>query len=119
MPSSQPSSWAKKGSDPFIPLYSSEEPLPEATPFGEKLQRLERLAVIPSVDQWRRLRELRNQLSHEYVDAPVLKAAALNRFIDGIDEALEIWQQVSQFAEAKGWYDPPSQDSTGSNEPES
>ena len=100
-------------------LDLSEEPLPEATPFGEKLQRLERLAVIPSVDQWRRLHELRNQLSHEYVDAPVLKAAALNRFIDGIDEALEIWQQVSRFAEERGWSDPPTRRSTGGDEPRS
>lgn len=87
-------------------LDLSEEPLPEATPFGEKLQRLERLAVIPSVNQWRRLRELRNQLAHEYVDAPELKAAALNRFIDGIDQALEMWQQVAGFAEKKGWSHP-------------
>jgi hypothetical protein len=51
-------------------LDLSEEPFAESTPFGAKLQRLERLGVIPSVDQWRTLRELRNQLAHEYVDAP-------------------------------------------------
>jgi hypothetical protein len=86
-------------------LELAEEPLPEATPFAEKLQRLERLAVIPSVNQWRRLRELRNQLAHEYVDAPHLKAATLNRFVDGITEALEVWRHISSFAKSKGWYE--------------
>lgn len=87
-------------------LDLSEEPLPENTPFGEKLQRLERLGVILSVEQWRILRELRNQLAHEYVDAPKLKAAALNRFIDGIDGLLEIWEHVSGYVESKGLYKP-------------
>jgi hypothetical protein len=84
-------------------LDLSEEPLPESTPFGEKLQRLERLGVIPSVNQWRILRELRNQLAHEYLDAPALKAAALNRFIDGVDSLLGLWRQVSSYAQRKGW----------------
>ena len=84
-------------------LDLSEEPLPESTPFGEKLQRLERLGVIPSVNQWRILRELRNQLAHGYLDAPILKAAALNRFIDGVDSLLALWQHLSGYAQRKGW----------------
>jgi hypothetical protein len=87
-------------------LDLTEEPLPESTPFGEKLQRLERLGVIQSVSQWRMLRELRNQLAHEYVDAPALKAAALNRFIDGVDGLLEMWQHLSDYTQRKGWHDP-------------
>lgn len=84
-------------------LDLAEEPLPEDTPFGQKLQRLERLGAIPSVNEWRILRELRNQLAHEYVDAPALKAAALNRFIEGIDSLLATWQRVSDFAKRQGW----------------
>ena len=86
-------------------LDSSEEPLPESTPFGEKLQRLERLGVLRSVNQWRTLRELRHQLAHEYLDAPVLKAAALNRFIDGVDRLLELWHYLLGYAQRKGWYE--------------
>nr|VFJ62031.1 MAG: hypothetical protein BECKDK2373C_GA0170839_109314 [Candidatus Kentron sp. DK] len=56
--------------------------LAEEAMFAEKLQRLERLGAITSVGEWRMLRELRNQLSHEYEDAPVLKSAVLNRFLD-------------------------------------
>nr|VFJ60679.1 MAG: hypothetical protein BECKDK2373B_GA0170837_109414 [Candidatus Kentron sp. DK] len=43
----------------------TEEPFPEEATFAEKLQRLERLGAITSVDEWRMLRELRNQLSQE------------------------------------------------------
>ena len=84
-------------------LDLSEEPLPEETPFAQKLQALERLGVIPSVNQWRLLRELRNQLAHEYFDMPALKAAVLNRFLDGIDILLQTWDQVSAYAAGRGW----------------
>jgi hypothetical protein len=84
-------------------LDLTEEPFPESTPFGQKLQRLERLNVIPSVTQWRMLRELRNQIAHEYLEAPALKAAALNRFLDGINDILQVWQQVSRYVNAQGW----------------
>ncbi|WP_200238756.1 hypothetical protein [Thiohalocapsa halophila] len=76
-------------------LDLSEEPFLDATPFAQKLQRLERLGAIPSVDQWRLLRELRNQLAHEYIDAPSLKAAALTRFITGVEDMLTVWRHVS------------------------
>ncbi len=84
-------------------LDLSEEPLAETKPFGEKLQRLERLGVIPSVEDWRTLRELRNPLAHEYVDAPTLKAAALNRFIGGVETILAIRRHVARYAEGRGW----------------
>jgi hypothetical protein len=83
-------------------LDLAEEPLPDSTPFAQQLQRLERLNVIPSVTQWRTLRELRNQSAHEYLDAPALKAAALNRFLDDIDDLLQLWQQVSGYTNAQG-----------------
>lgn len=79
-----------------------EEPLPSTATFPEKLQRLERLGLIPSVEQWRGLRELRNQLAHEYADAPALKAAALNRFIAGIDELLGLWLHLARHLAAVG-----------------
>lgn len=79
-------------------LDLAEEPLPENATFAEKLQRLERLGAVESVAQWRTLRELRNQLSYEYLDAPELKAAALNRFVKGVDELLATWEQADNYA---------------------
>jgi hypothetical protein len=84
-------------------LDLSEEPLPESTPFAEKPQRLERLGAIPSAHEWRVLRELRNQLAHEYADAPALKAAALNRLVDGVDRLLAICQHLLDYSAKRGW----------------
>lgn len=37
-------------------------------PFLDKLNRAEKLRMLPSVEQWQLLRELRNQTTHEYPD---------------------------------------------------
>lgn len=79
-------------------LDLTEEPLPEDATFAEKLQRLERLGALDSVERWRDLREIRNQLAHEYEDAPALKAAVLNRFIREVDALLAIWKKAEVFA---------------------
>ena len=80
----------------------TEEPLPESATFAEKLQRLERLGALESVERWRELRETRNQLAHEYEDAPALKAAALNRFIADVETLLVMWQKVVAFEKDNG-----------------
>jgi len=81
-------------------LELTEEPLPEDATFAEKLQRLERLGALGSVERWRELREIRNQLAHEYEDAPALKAAVLNRFINEVGTLLDIWKKAEEFSEA-------------------
>lgn len=79
-------------------LDLAEEPLPQETPFAEKLQRLERLGALESVDRWRQLREIRNQLAHEYEDAPAIKAAVLNRFIKEVGSLLIIWKKAEAYS---------------------
>lgn len=73
--------------------------LPSDAPFAQKLQRLERLGVVPSAEQWRLLREVRNALAHEYPENPALRAASLNRFRAGLAGLLHAWHHVSAFAE--------------------
>jgi len=80
----------------------TEEPLPESATFAEKLQRLERLGALESVERWRELRETRNQLAHEYEDAPALKVTALNRFIADVETLLVMWQKVVAFEKNNG-----------------
>ena len=79
-------------------LDLAEEPLPENVTFAVKLQQLERLGALQSVEKWRMLREIRNQLAHEYEDAPALKAAALNRFIEAIKSLLGLWRHTEKFS---------------------
>lgn len=79
-------------------LDLAEEPLPQETPFAEKLQRLERLGALESVERWRQLREIRNQLAHEHEDAPAIKAAVLNRFIEEVGSLLIIWKKAEAYS---------------------
>ncbi|MCI0667983.1 MAG: hypothetical protein L0Y43_08000 [Methylococcaceae bacterium] len=87
-------------------LDLAEEPLPEETPFAVKLQRLERLGVV-EVEVWRMLRELRNQIAHEYIDQPALKAAAIDRFLEGVARLIGIWRQAGAFVRHRIDNDPP------------
>ena len=54
------------------------------TALGEKssasidnLDRAERLGLIKSVDEWMTMRNLRNQMVHEYIEDPVILSSAL------------------------------------------
>ena len=78
----------------WLVLDVLEEPIAESVPFAQKL---ERLGTIPSADQWRSLRQVRNSIAHEYPDAPELRAASLNRFIEGAGELLEFWDQIASY----------------------
>jgi hypothetical protein len=43
-------------------------------PFLDKLNRAEKLGMLPSAEQWQWLREMRNQTAHEYPDQPEISA---------------------------------------------
>ena len=83
-------------------LELAAEPLPEQATFAEKLRRLERLQAIPSADSWKVLRELRNEITHEYPDMPSIRAIRLNYFIAGITDLLACWESAGDFAERLG-----------------
>lgn len=51
---------------------------PDTMMFIDKLNRLEKLGVIESADDWKDLRKTRNHLSHEYPKHPDLTAKFLN-----------------------------------------
>jgi hypothetical protein len=78
-------------------LEFAQEPLSSTATFAEKLQRLEKIGAIPSAEQWRLLREMRNQLAHEYPDLPAIKAAVLNRFLDSVAQLESFWKHAEQW----------------------
>lgn len=77
-------------------LEFAEEPIESNAPFAQKLQRLERLNLIPSADQWRALRQTRNALAHEYPDEPEIKAALLNHFLGSVRDLVDFWKHVEK-----------------------
>jgi len=67
--------------------------------FLDKLNRLEKLGVIPSASDWVQLRDLRNHAMHECPDDPEVNAANLNRVFDGIAKLGRNLRQARKFAE--------------------
>jgi hypothetical protein len=64
----------------------------------DKLNRLEKIGALPSVDEWLELREMRNAFAHDYPEDSELQAAILNRAFSATDRLVEILRHVKQFA---------------------
>jgi hypothetical protein len=47
-------------------LFELKELDDESVPMRDILDRLEKLRILPSVERWERLREIRNAVAHEY-----------------------------------------------------
>ena len=70
-------------------------------PFLDKLNRAEKLGVLPSVEQWQWLRELRNQTAREYPDNPALTMENLRRLVAHVPMLDEIYQHLVGVANAR------------------
>ncbi|WP_111640074.1 hypothetical protein [Marinomonas shanghaiensis] len=70
----------------------------ELTTFIDKLNRLEKIGALDSVEQWLRLREMRNQFAHEYPDDPEIQSALLNKAFGMASQLLQCLDHVVRFA---------------------
>jgi hypothetical protein len=70
-------------------------------PFLDKLNRAEKLGVLPSVDRWQLLRELRNQTAHEYPDQPETARANLRLLVANVPVLEEAHRQMVVWAETR------------------
>ena len=66
--------------------------------FLDKLNRLEKIGAISSVQQWLILREMRNQFFHDYPDDPALQVVILNKAYLLVEDLLSILNQIETFA---------------------
>lgn len=64
----------------------------------DKLNRLEKIGALPSVDEWLELREMRNAFAHDYPEDSEMQAAILNRAFSAADRLVEILHHVKKFA---------------------
>lgn len=64
----------------------------------DKLNRLEKIGALSSVDEWLELREMRNAFAHDYPEDSELQAAILNRAFVAADRLVEILHHVKEFA---------------------
>ena len=70
----------------------------ELEAYLDKLNRLEKIGALPSVDEWLELREMRNAFAHDYPEDSELQAAVLNRAFVAADRMVEILRHVKGFA---------------------
>lgn len=71
------------------------EPL-EDKPMLDKLNRLEKMGILPSVQRWQELREIRNKFAHDYPEGDDMKAVVLNAACSGIEELAEVLDRVGR-----------------------
>jgi len=64
--------------------------------FLDRLNRLERLQIIPSAKNWGTFRELRNLLTHEYPEQPERNITTLNLLWKRLPELLELWKRIDK-----------------------
>jgi uncharacterized protein with HEPN domain len=80
------------------------------TALGEKpaavidnLDRAERLGFLASADEWMAMRELRNQMIHEYVEDPVVLTSALLSGHAFVPELVAAADRMVNEIERRGW----------------
>jgi hypothetical protein len=80
------------------------------TALGEKtssaidnLDRAERLGLVKSADEWMTMRNLRNQMIHEYVEDPVVLVNALQAGHDFVPSLIEAADKMIAEIEKRGW----------------
>jgi hypothetical protein len=78
-------------------LELAQEPIASDATFAEKLNWLERMGALPSADEWKKLRVARNAIAHEYPDDRELRASAVNRFFNGVNQLNELYKYVSKY----------------------
>lgn len=76
-------------------IYSGEEV--KNKPFMDLLNRLEQLGAIDNKEEWLRLRKLRNDLSHEYLNESETNALNLNVVYGNTQRLYEIFIQVKTY----------------------
>ena len=70
-------------------------------PFLDKLNRAEKLGMLPSAEQWQLLRELRNQTAHEYPEKPELVLANLSHLVMYVPVLELAYQQLADSAQKR------------------
>lgn len=62
----------------------------------DKINKLERLAIIDDATLWSRMREVRNHLAHEYPDHPEITAKYLNQVFELAPQLLTFLKNIKQ-----------------------
>ena len=81
---------------PAILLFLKEKNI-TSKPFIDILNRLEKLNLLDDKNQWLKLREIRNELSHEYDDNAPGMTAAINHVFENKNILIDIYLKIQNF----------------------
>ncbi|MFM8453526.1 MAG: hypothetical protein ACKOAD_00815 [Gammaproteobacteria bacterium] len=84
---------------PLVLDFSKEQG--ELSAFIDKLNRLEKIKAIPSAEKWSDLREIRNELSHDYSEDSLLLSHKLNAAFEKVQELLNTLKIIVHFVEKR------------------
>lgn len=62
----------------------------------DKTNFLEKLGIIQNAQTWQGLRKIRNKLTHEYPNAPLLSADAINNAFVQVDDMFQILDAIAK-----------------------
>ena len=79
----------------FKAIFVSLEEDIEDISFIDLLNRLEKLNILDSAEQWLELRKIRNVLSHTYEDEPEEMSIAINDIFDKKEAIEKIYKQLN------------------------
>ena len=77
-------------------LQEDDSLLIQNMPFIDILNRLERLGIL-EVKDWARLRDIRNELAHNYDDEPQEMAEAINQIYQERDTLIQIYSNAKKY----------------------
>ena len=69
----------------------------------DNLDRAERLGLLKSADEWMAMRNLRNQMVHEYVEDPVILSSALQTGHAFVPSLIATADKMCAEIERRGW----------------
>ena len=73
----------------------------ENRPFIDILNRMEKIELLKSVQEWRDLRDIRNELAHNYDDDPQESSMVINKIYEKGDILLEIFDRIEEYYKDK------------------
>jgi hypothetical protein len=69
----------------------------DGMPMIDIINKMEKLSIIESADNWLFLRKLRNELAHEYPDEPGLQAQILNKLVLETNRLIDIFRKIEDY----------------------
>jgi hypothetical protein len=82
-------------------LFELKEIESKHLPMLDILHKLEKLNIIYDIQNWDVLREIRNELTHEYELNPTLKKENIKKAIWGYNELKKIYQNIKAYLKQK------------------